>query len=132
MFTLKKLFKIITSIFNHYNLVQNAFADMISYRVITTRKRSLGQGNIFTPVCHSVHGGGGLSASVRAGILPTPPDHAPAPPETMHPRRTACWEIRSTRGRYASYWNAILFEFEFNNRLGLRKYKAVHSGLYSH
>ena len=24
---------------------------------ITTRKRSLGQGNIFAPVCHSVHGG---------------------------------------------------------------------------
>ena len=27
--------------------------------IITARKRSLGQGNIFTPVCHSVHGGGG-------------------------------------------------------------------------
>ena len=25
--------------------------------VITARKRSLGQGNIFTPVCHSVHRG---------------------------------------------------------------------------
>ena len=25
---------------------------------ITARKRSLGQGNIFTPVCHSVHRGG--------------------------------------------------------------------------
>ena len=24
--------------------------------VITARKRSLGQGNVFTPVCHSVHG----------------------------------------------------------------------------
>ena len=24
----------------------------------TARKRSLGQGNIFAPVCHSVHGGG--------------------------------------------------------------------------
>ena len=29
------------------------------FYVITARKRSLGQGNIFTPVCHSVHGGGG-------------------------------------------------------------------------
>ena len=28
--------------------------------VITTRKRSLGQGNVFTPVCHSVHGEGSL------------------------------------------------------------------------
>ena len=41
---------------------------------------------------------------------PTPPDHTPTPP-TMQPppRHRACWEIRSTRGRYASYWNAILF-----------------------
>ena len=28
------------------------------YFIFTARKRSLGQGNIFTPVCHSVHGGG--------------------------------------------------------------------------
>ena len=27
--------------------------------VFTARKRSLGQGNIFAPVCHSVHRGGG-------------------------------------------------------------------------
>ena len=27
--------------------------------IITARKRSLGQGNIFAPVCHSVHRGGG-------------------------------------------------------------------------
>ena len=26
--------------------------------IFTSRKRSLGQGNIFTPVCHSVHRGG--------------------------------------------------------------------------
>ena len=25
--------------------------------IMTARKRSLGQGNVFTPVCHSVHGG---------------------------------------------------------------------------
>ena len=25
-------------------------------QIFTARKRSLGQGNIFTPVCHSVHG----------------------------------------------------------------------------
>ena len=29
--------------------------------IITTRKRSLGQGNVFTPVCHSVHKGVSLS-----------------------------------------------------------------------
>ena len=26
--------------------------------IVTARKRSLGQGNVFTPVCHSVHGRG--------------------------------------------------------------------------
>ena len=26
------------------------------------------------------------------------------------PLRIACWEIRSTSGRYASYWNAILLQ----------------------
>ena len=31
----------------------------------------------------------------------------PSPEQTPSPRR-ACCEIRSTRGRYASYWNAIL------------------------
>ena len=28
-----------------------------TFSLFTTRKRSLGQGNIFTPVCHSVHRG---------------------------------------------------------------------------
>ena len=41
--------------------------------IITTRKRNLGQGNIFAPVCHSVHRGGvcsrGLSACSRGGCL---------------------------------------------------------------
>ena len=128
--------------------------------IITARKRSLGQGNIFAPVCHSVHRG---SASVHAVIPPpppptrhtpwtrhtppdqassrpgTPPDQAPPPgpgtpgpgtPQTRHsptpppgqactpltrhpPRCRACLEIRSTRGRYASYWNAILFGKNF-------------------
>ena len=34
-------------------------------RIFTARKRSLGQGNIFTPVCHSVHRGG-----VHVWLLP--------------------------------------------------------------
>ena len=46
-----------------------------------------------------------------------PPDQAPPgskhpPPESRPPprppKRSACWEIRATSGRYASYWNAIL------------------------
>ena len=38
----------------------------------------LGQGNVFTGVCDSVHSGGGVSASVHAGI-PHPTSH-PGPP----------------------------------------------------
>ena len=42
--------------------------------VITARKRSLGQGNVFTPVCHSVHrwsaSRGGRSAEEVRQILP--------------------------------------------------------------
>ena len=36
--------------------------------IFTARQRSLGQGNVYTPVCHSVHGGGGSSVSVPACI----------------------------------------------------------------
>ena len=38
----------------------------------------------------------------------TPLDQAPPDQAAPPPRCRACWEIRSTRGRYASYWNAIL------------------------
>ena len=37
----------------------------------------------------------------------TPPE-AGNPPEAGTPLRSACWEMRSTGGRCASYWNAIL------------------------
>ena len=60
---------------------------------ITARKRSLGQGNIFTPVCHSVDRGG--LPQCMLGYHPrtmhtSPQDHAPpgpctTPPGTMHP-----------------------------------------------
>ena len=39
--------------------------------IITARKRSLGQGNIFAPVCHSVYGGGGCL--VPGGSAPGAP-----------------------------------------------------------
>ena len=71
---------------------------------------------------------GGVSASCWDATLPrkqTPPGsrHPPDTPQgadttpradtsqkqTPPPPPEACWEIRSTRGRYASYWNAILF-----------------------
>ena len=75
----------------------------------------LGQGYIFTGVCDSVQtsGGAGGSASVHAGIppcqRPRPPSLARRPPCALH----AAPEIRSTSGRYASYWNAILFQTIF-------------------
>ena len=51
-------------------------------------QRSCGQGNIFTPVCHSVHRGG-VSASVHAGIPPpleqTPPPGVDTPQEQTPP-----------------------------------------------
>ena len=48
------------------------------FKYIYRPQRSCGQGNIFTPVCHSVHRGEGGSASVHAGI--PPPDTRPPPP----------------------------------------------------
>ena len=88
----------------------------------------LGQGYIFTGVCDSVHRGVCLSACwdtnppswhippLEADLLEqtpspweqTPPKGPDIPLEQTPPRHRACWEIRSTRGRYASYWNAIL------------------------
>ena len=32
----------------------------LSFGIFTVRKRSLGQGNVFTSVCYSVRGGGSL------------------------------------------------------------------------
>ena len=78
----------------------------ITCNIITARKRSLEQGNVFTPVCHSVHKGGGWLPSMHyrshdqgvciQGVGQTPP-----------PCMGYC-RIRSTSGRYASYWNAFL------------------------
>ena len=61
----------------------------------------LRQGNVFTPVCHSIHGGGGgLSGSVHAGIHP---------PGNPTPADGYC------SGQYASYWNAFLFSLPPNS-----------------
>ena len=39
----------------------------------------------------------------------TPWQGGPLAPPAGRPPGRACWEIRSMRGQYASYWNAILF-----------------------
>ena len=87
---------------------------------------------IFSQACvkNSVHRGR-VSASVHAGMhQPPPPQQTPYPPSRTRPppprSRHPLWEqtptrsrppqeadcsIRSTSGRYASYWNAFLFSF---------------------
>ena len=77
-------------------------------------KRSFGQGNIFTSVCHSVHRGWGL---VRGG---GPPNFrwglqffwGGVPPNFPGGVSTG---IRSMFGRYASYWNAFLFTLKYRS-----------------
>ena len=45
--------------FVQLSVVHIPHEDSTGHIIFTARKRSLGQGNIFTPVCHSVHRGGG-------------------------------------------------------------------------
>ena len=47
----------------------------------------------------------------EAGTPPPRADTPPPGPEAGTPQRSACWEIWATSGRYASYWNAILFKY---------------------
>ena len=42
-----------------------------------------------------------------AGTHPRP---GTLPGDRYAPRSSACWEIRATSGRYASYWNAFLLK----------------------
>ena len=82
----------------------------------------LGQSNIFTGVCLST--GGCLTLCMLGYTLHPPradPPRADTPPradpqeqtptreQTPPPHREADSSIRSTSGRYASYWNAFLF-----------------------
>ena len=94
----------------------------------------LGQGNIFRSVCQEFCSQGG-SAPLHAGIHPspqeqtrqeqTPPAGADTPQEQTPPsrsrppppRHSTCWEIRTTSGRYKSYWNAILFSCSLQENL---------------
>ena len=89
----------------------------LAKEVFTARKRSLGQGNVFTGICLSTGGGlasqnqklhdQGASASsrgvcIRRGLHPG--RGLDRPPS----RYMGYYGIRSTSGRYASYWNAFL------------------------
>ena len=67
----------------------------------------LRQGNVFKPICGSVHIGGSLSGRTPPRSE-TPPGQRPplvrdpTPPRQRPPNRTV------TSGRYATYWNAFL------------------------
>ena len=78
-----------------------------------------GQGNVFTPVCHSVHRGvwlqGGSATrgaacrgSASRGVCLQGKGWADPP--------IGYYEIRSMIGRYASYWNAFLLANFFTKR----------------
>ena len=62
----------------------------IFYNIITARRRSLGQDNVFTVVCHSF-------CSDRLPWTETP--------------------LMVKSGRYASYWNAFLLRIELMTKI---------------
>ena len=94
----------------------------------------LGQGNVFTGVCDSVHKGVGVCLSACWDTTPPPQEQTPRsrhpppkkqtppktppkkqnppgaepPPKKQTPPQEAGSGIRSMSGRYASYWNAFL------------------------
>ena len=67
----------------------------------------LGQGNIFTSVSQEFCPQGGEGVCLSA-CWDTPPRSRPPPPGSRSSPREADCSIRSTSGRYASYWNAFL------------------------
>ena len=80
---------------NYFALQHLAFTDT---SIFTARKRSLGQGNIFAPVCHSVHRGREYLGRYPpwAGTHPPGQVHTPLgrytpmqvhPPGQVHPRQ---------------------------------------------
>ena len=105
----------------HFKVVilGNMFEKLLYFLLVLFRKvwyyyrpqRSCGQGNVFTGVCLST--GGRVSASVHAGMPDPPPRTRQTPPRDQAdnpPSREADSSIRSTSGRYASHWNAFLFQ----------------------
>ena len=67
--------------------------------VFTARKRSLGQGNIFAPVCHSVHGGGKYLERYPAPQAGTPPGRY-TPGRYAPSRYTPLGRYTPSLGRY--------------------------------
>ena len=107
------------------NTMLNLITDRYFYRPQTKFAKVM-----FLHVCVCPHGGGTWAGTPRTRYTPprasTPPLRPGKPPwagtpagtrytlRQVHPRAgtpsgsSACWEIRATSGRYASYWNAFL------------------------
>ena len=82
---------------------------IITLLIFTARKRSLRRLCFYT--CLSVHGGGGVCPIACWDTTPLGRHHPPGQthPSARHPPFAVHAGIRSTSGRYASHWNAILF-----------------------
>ena len=91
-------------------------------------QRSCGQGSIFTPVCHSVHGGG-LPQCMRDTTPQdqTPPQTRQTPPLTRQtpppPPGSRLQHTVYCCGWYASYWNAFLLRIKLNKSVMFPKMK---------
>ena len=69
------------------NIIISFFAEVFKITFITARKRSLGHGDIFAPVCHSVHREGEVPGQVPPGRY-TPLAGTPlcqVHPQQVHP-----------------------------------------------
>ena len=83
----------------------------INYRPQT----NLREGNIFTPVCHSVLREKDLPPHNAMGQADPPPPHRHTPPLEGRPpsEGSRLPQVRSTGGWYESYWNAYFFQCDF-------------------
>ena len=81
--------------------MEQKLANFVALGLNYRQQTKLLKGNVFTPVCHSVHGGGSAFGSgVDTPWTPSPLADTPwadTPPDGRY------------SGRYAFYWNAFLF-----------------------
>ena len=95
----------------------NIFCPAMSFIYYYRPQRSWGKVMI-SKACVILFTGGGVCLSACWDTTPprtdTPQSRPPGvdTPWEQTPPSRACWEIRSTHGWYASYWNAILFLIE--------------------
>ena len=77
----------------------------VSSVIFTACKQSLGQGNVFTPICDSVHGG--VSAPLHAGI------HTPLGrhPLGRHPQGDTPYPLRILKDMVNKQMVHILLEY---------------------